>query len=664
MPKRIVDGRSERRRKVVAFLTKLQRNRKQNLSAMVELAKKLMGQFPGAEWDQETWTVTRGPLVGRAGRNNRAVSIHFGLPLNRKQEALRGDFADCAKALVALRYHRSTQSVENQRTHVHAIAYVQAAAGDIPLFGILPQHLDEASEAVARDYTPGAAYNMHKHIAEFASHLDANRLCTVLLDYKFARQARPPNTGGIEIRHLDDPDAQKTVSNKMADTAVYRLLGSLYRNVPASHPHRIHILVLSLLACAGRRFAEIATLPLSCEVSSPDGRKAIRYFPRKASRGCATSAYRDCWLPTATVEVVGDVVEEARQLCSAARATARVVRLTGGPDLSSIAHLTEEQRVWRGDLAELRLPDGAFDWLTRSGHSFPDAEHSGSGLAPRYVHKAGLEAYLRRDFNECINFSVHTDQFGQHYYLEDMLFCCPVYLGGAARAWWLSSGYSHVMLAKFIERSLPLLASEYAPEDALSISFTSHAFRHTMNTLLDEGGLPELIQTDWFGRKNPRDTKAYQHSSREKRVLEVRAALLEGRAHGSIAQVLKVVPIELREAYVAAKVNAVHDVGPGVCIHDFNQMPCERHLQCSAKCDDLVWAETDSGRMDDVMRQWAITKVTDMTAQERQTSGRPRQSAAWRDHNRKKLETLEAILEQNGIALFDPVDYLGAGHEG
>ena len=155
------------------------------------------------------------------------------------------------------------------------------------------------------------------------------------------------------------------------------------------------------------------------------------------------------------------------------------------------------------------------------------------------------------------------------------------------------------------------------------IDFTSHAFRHTINTMLDEGGLPELLQTDWFGRKNARDTKAYQHTSRAKRVLEVRQALLDGGANGLIQESLKKIPIEVHDAYLEARVRAVHDVGPGVCIHDFSQVPCERHLQCSAECEDFVWAKSDPGRIEEVKRQWAMAVVALETAENRARADRP-----------------------------------------
>src|SRR5690606_32348857 len=118
---------------------------------------------------------------------------------------LEGEFAELAKALVVLRYHRRGQSAENQRSFVHAIAYVQDAAAGVSLYRVNREILDRACERIAKDYPEGTAYNLHKAVGEFAGHLDANALCVSVLDYKYVRQKRPDNADGVDIRRLDDP---------------------------------------------------------------------------------------------------------------------------------------------------------------------------------------------------------------------------------------------------------------------------------------------------------------------------------------------------------------------------------------------------------------------------------------------------------------------------
>tara|TARA_Y100001934_G_C12387011_1_gene796954 strand:+ start:9325 stop:9981 length:657 start_codon:yes stop_codon:yes gene_type:complete len=206
-------------------------------------------------------------------------------------------------------------------------------------------------------------------------------------------------------------------------------------------------------------------------------------------------------------------------------------------------------------------------------------------------------------------------------------------------------------------RYFPALAQEYASA-SINVDFTSHHFRHTLNTLLDEGGLSDLLQTEWFGRTSPQDTKAYQHTSREKRALMLREDIKKGLLGGQLAEQIKFVPIEIQDAILKARVQAVHDVGTGICVHNFSQTPCERHLQCSADCKDYVWAKDDKGRLDEQKRQLALTALARETAEAQNKTQKPKKSADWLAHNDKKLTTLSKQLQDNGVQHFNPKEYL------
>lgn len=201
------------------------------------------------------------------------------------------------------------------------------------------------------------------------------------------------------------------------------------------------------------------------------------------------------------------------------------------------------------------------------------------------------------------------------------------------------------------------LAAQYASSTSEN-NFNSHHFRHTLNTLLDEGGLSDLLQTEWFGRKNPRDTKAYQHTSREKRALMLREDIKKGHVGGQIVDKLKSIPITVQDAFLKARINAVHDVGAGICVHNFVQTPCERHLQCSADCKDYVWVKDDKGRVEDLKRQYSMTVVARETVEKKSLEKNAKKSADWLLHNDKKLATLTQQLADNNISEFDPQQYL------
>lgn len=121
---------------------------------------------------------------------------------------------------------------------------------------------------------------------------------------------------------------------------------------------------------------------------------------------------------------------------------------------------------------------------------------------------------------------------------------------------------------------------------------------------------------------------------------------------------LKFIPTHAQDAFLKARINAVHDVGTGICVHNFAQTPCERHLQCSADCKDYVWVKNDVGRQNELKRQYAMTVIARETAEEQAKTSKPKKSIDWIAHNDKKLKVLSKQLADNGITNFNPHQFL------
>ncbi len=365
-------------------------------------------------------------------------------------------------------------------------------------------------------------------------------------------------------------------------------------------------------------------------------------------------------MPTDVIEIVEPVVAELNESCAAARSTAREMERAKGADLLFLFDVPDDKRLFKEDLKQLGIPLNVFNskvgWIRQNGYAFLDTEKkTATGRKPTqlpvYTNKAGIKAFCEKDFRQAFIEPVHIDQNRKKYHLSDLLLPKHVLLSGDTTAHWVASQCTHSMMTTFL-RFFPKLAEEYA-SSAIEVDFTSHHFRHTLNTLLDEGGLSDLLQTEWFGRTNPRDTKAYQHTSREKRALMLREEIKAGRVGGQLADQVSAMPIELQDAVLKARVNAVHDVGPGICVHNFIQTPCERHLQCSAECKDYAWVKGDEGRASELKRLYAVTIVARETAEQKANSTKPKKSADWVAHNDKKLKVISQQLKDNGIAPFD-----------
>lgn len=639
-------------------------DRQINFDALVKKAKQFdLEGFDKKEWDQDTWNITAGRLLKLSGKNVQKVTLSFNYPPKLGGEVIQSSWSELTKAILVLRFHRSQQAAPNQRNFITAIGYVsyEMAARNLSIRNLTPEYLDQACHRISKDYNESTAYNLHKAVGEFTAHCDANGICNVYLNYKYAAIKRPSNVGGLDHKRLDDPNTVTTSNEKMVDSIVFKIIGELYLNVPKNHKYRFYVLVLSMLALTGRRFSEISLLPNQSVMTDEEGRGYLNYFPRKHSKGEVFTPIKKFFIPTDCVSILRPIIEELKELCKSARATASEMQVNNGPDLNRFIDLDDNKKLYKKDLVILGLPETSIDttgWIRCNGYAKSDSDsHRGENYKPSwYTNKKGVIAFCERDFHPNSIKPIHTDQQGKEYYLKDMLLVRNLGLSTGFYAHWLATQCTHSMMVAFL-RYFPDLTKEYA-SSSLIVNFTSHKFRHTLNTLLDEGGLSDLMQAEWFGRTNKRDNKAYQHTSREKRALILREDIKAGKVGGLLADKVMNLPVDKQDAVLLARVNAVHDVGTGICVHNFVQTPCERHLQCSAACDDYLWAKDDTGRFEELKRMYAITVIAKRTAEEKTKDSKPKKSMDWYLHNEKKLKTLSQQLKDNGIEAFDVEQYL------
>lgn len=663
----MTDGRSNRKSKVIPFIGRLEHDRKANFQELVNRAKLMsLEGFDSIVWNDDIWKVNTGRLVNITGRNTKSATLNFSLPPKLGSKILKANWNVLAKALFILRFHRKNQSTPNQRSFITAIGYIAYVSNELvqELINLNSEVLDNACSLISAHYSESTAYNLHKHVSEFAAHCDANGLCRILLQYKFSKMKRPASSGGLNHKRLDDPEILETKSDKLVNPDVFKVIGELYLKVPKDHKYRFYVLMLTLLACTGRRFSEISMLPNQELSIDDDGNTYLEYFPRKTCRGDVLTPKRKFYLPSVVSDIVGDTLAELIEITADARATAEEMFNSAGPDLRFLANLSEDKKLYAADLTEMGISHALLfttGWLRKKNLAWPDPiAITRLGRKPAnpiyYTTKNGVRNYCFSNYSEVHFLVKHIDQFGKKYYLKDLLFIRALGLSSGRYAHWLAINCSQAMFTTFL-RYFPGLAAEYTSSN-IKVDFTSHHFRHTLNTLLDEGGLSDLLQTEWFGRSNPKDTKAYQHTSREKRALMLREDIKKGLVSGQFAEQIKIMPINMQDAILNVRIQAVHDVGTGICIHNFSQTPCERHLQCSANCKDYVWVKDDKGRLDEQKRQYALTAIARLNAEKQLGSSKPKKSADWLAHNDKKLITLAAQLADNGVEHFDPEQYL------
>ena len=644
-----------RKSKVIPFLTSLQIDRQVNFQNLISKAKLLhLDGFEHIDWENEVWEITGGRLLQQSGRNSLSVKMNFNYPPKLGDDRIGGDWEQLAKALFLLRLHSKQQNLSNQRGFITVIGYIAYYLNqrNASIYDITREDLEHACNAISKDYSESSAYNFHKLAAEFAGHLDANGLCKNFLNYKYSKQKRPESANAVGTKRLDDPDTLSTNERVLAPV-VFKVLGQLYQNVPKDHKYRFYILLLTFFACTGRRFSELSLL-IDQEIQvSQDGVAYLEYFPRKTSKGNTFTPKRKLWLPSQTLSLLREVIEEIRCLTRDCRDTA--LEMLKSQDIDARFLENQPEQLFSSDLIILGVSPTILSKSSRlfkEGFVFKD-ENS----CQMYTTIQGLKQYCRHNFNPQSLRAIHIDQFGKSYFLSDLMFLRYYTMSsGKSIAHWLTVECTHSMLTTFL-RYLDDLVKEYVGLEDIP-EFTTHDFRHTLNTMLDEGGLSDLLQTEWFGRSDPKDTKAYQHTSPEKKALMIREQLKNGEAKGILAEQIFNLPINIQDAVLEARVQAVHDVGTGLCIHNFSQLPCERHLQCSADCKDYVWVKDDKKRLDEQKRILAMTVHAQEVVQQQMQSTRIKKSVDWDLHNKKKINVLTEQLQDNGVVEFDPKVYL------
>ena len=160
-----------------------------------------------------------------------------------------------------------------------------------------------------------------------------------------------------------------------------------------------------------------------------------------------------------------------------------------------------------------------------------------NGEFKKYTTLSDIRNYLSKYFNDKLCESFFTDESNHTYYLEDFMFLKHNMILNPFRDSMVNI-FTHASFDKFLQNKLPKLAEEFCSGQIQS--FNTHNFRHTINTLLDDGGLTDLLQTEWFGRENPRDTKAYQHASMEQKALGVIELLKNNKLKGNIKKQLDI----------------------------------------------------------------------------------------------------------------------------
>ncbi|ERV37562.1 hypothetical protein Q069_00061 [Pseudomonas aeruginosa BL15] len=631
-----------------------------NLARQIELARGqavLLGEE--VEWGNSTWLLSAG-LFKKRGQNTRSVRLDFTYPVCLSCGALPKDWEDVAKVMVVRREVEQHKSVSSHRTFLTVFGFVCNAANGRPFEMVTREVLDSAALAISKSSSSESeVYKRLNLMHEIVNRCSEYGLCKAYLsDYRYASMKRPDSHGGRSAIRLDDPAVNDEKPSRVLALSTYQTLGALIRAVPIAHKYRIYLLVITLLVCTGRRLTEITLLPRQrLEVDSNGA--YFKYLVLKGQRGSMQYVMKRVPLISHVVPLVESVLEEVEQNRAECYAVAEEMCRINGPDLRFLSDVDPDEPLYYDRLLEMGMPSNMFD---------------GSGCFGKICEmRAGRRAVFKDDvINYCAS---HFDPVfvaplyladGKEYYLKDMLLLNYRGTSSGHYARWVVNTVTAISFSNFLKK-IHRFADEYAGA-SLTDRFTSHDFRHTLNDALDKGNLPDLMQSEFFGRKNQRDTVSYQHTTPEQKALKIREKIKLGQAGGFIAERAMRVPVERRDAFLKSAVRAVHDLGNGHCVHLWSQGGCPRHLDCDTGCEKYIYVipnddGEEAGASDSIIReikhQMAHSFFTLFVA----VSDGVSIHGPWQKHIYSKLHLQQMQLAKMGVSFEDEdiEDFISTG---
>jgi SAM-dependent methyltransferase len=539
--------------------------------------------FGPVDWDCPYWDVTAAYAKRNSaskGRPTTRLLFTQHRPKSQKKgvgEPFTSSFSNLVKALVCRRASAGRGSNSHQ-IYINAFRYIYDVLkpSGRRLIEVTHADFDLAWDAAHRSTMKQVTLVKFKgHLENVAGDIDRYRIAAIRLNWSGAvRPHRRSSPASPPARKPGAASLDKAA--KLPSEDIYRAVGWLYQHIPRDvWPDRVLICLTTISCFLGYRSADLRKLP-SQPVQYDANRKAyylVRYGSKRGNPG-------EKIIPTAAVEIVSEAVAELLSLTRDVRATATWLRLN--PGKAYLGRMPEQ-----ATLAE----------AAKAMVGFASAQSAG-----KYLEKYGVAIINGCVAREEVEFQLgklvqsrpcETVLGGTHeMWLKDCL--AIAFIDGMHRGTRWTKEYSvkpitHGQLYDFLcgkgKKASVFERYDLRGAGGEPLRLPTHGPRHFVNDLLDRGGMPELVQAEWFGRKHISDNKAYQHKTDVEYAEEVRDKLNQGALFGKFAEQVAKEPVERREAVIAAKIHFVHKTEYGMCIRDFSQMACDLYGQCLQDCE-------------------------------------------------------------------------------
>lgn len=546
------------------------------------------------------WTVTKA-TKRRVGSAHKSKKLWFTTHAGGQSKTMNGrvalvePFASFVKSFIAHRHDTRPKTPDNHAVSIRACRYLYDSLSDRAHnpCELTSNDFTNASRACrAREDSDDSVYRIGVALVEISETLVKYSLSMLTRPYvnPFERPDNQTRIGAQAAARADD---------KLPSDAVFAALADLSRRdaspddeLTLSDPDRLRLRATELLEVCGFRINGLLALPEDSWVESDvlvDGKPTFDENGKKIVR-CGIRTYVEKlkrwdtkWLVTSTCDVARRALDDIKKMTQSARDLAAWNEANPGR-----AYLPENIRGKKK--VSIRDIEEAFGLARNSGLRWASTrkldtfeEHG-----DRFVDSKELEeALLRQTDNPAINGEL-SFPLSKHLFLVHLNF----YSSNRATNPALVTMTSDQNIGDFIcgRANCASVFERYGYLDDAGnpLRVTSHQFRHWLDTLAVDGGLPDHLVAKWFGRKSPEQNASYDHISGIKLAREVQGLLAEGKMQGGIANVHNALPPVERAKFRGIVIASAHTSDIGICLNDWAIAPCHSHGECGGCKDHLV----------------------------------------------------------------------------
>jgi hypothetical protein len=627
--------------KILTLMPLTEQSRSTNLTTLIQMAKASQLGITPKKWESARWDVTEKFISKvRPGKGRKKIYLLFTRDpksSDSSEAPFRNQYDDLIKTFVVLRHeirpktHGSHQHFINAFRHLYES--IPPDQNEIRL--ITPTHFDMACASIISRYQPTTAKKMISKIIEIADLLDANNLVSCRLDYRCRLNIHVSETEDISKQRFDMPETLGKTEDKRVAVEILAAIGQLYKAIPISNAgDAILIRLIMLMAVLGRRIGEILSLPQQQLNFDQNNRPYLIYYPQKRSVGVLQIFVERLWVIPQTAKLIESLLADIQVLTTNARLIAKQVETTNSPDLSG---LPQNEWISAKELSDwLNVkPGSARLWALKRNICYRKNKRQ------NLYQRKNIESALKP---EAITGPVLTTSSTPRFlYVSDMLFIAQPSTFHRSKA---PKPYAAVVITEgqvrdFLSnrRNLNCAFERYGVlKNFECYRSNPHSFRHFLNDMLDQAGMPLLAQTAWFGRTDPRQTTVYHGTSSAEIVLkaQVYAATF---AEGTTTKVVPLPPVSFKHIKQLGQQRPIHDLGDGACIHHPRQSPCPNAIGAPASPTEFYWITNQNDLIAETTRQVHLNEGLLDLALER--ARKDPFATAWADHYKARLNLLK-----------------------